>query len=168
MAKHCAISQICIHNTHPEQFLLLHSAETQWWWLQDAKLQKNAAFEAARKEAADLEKQLADLKADLQKSEKHIEVSSSCYSIGQHVPHPNPVDVVVVRALQQQQLVVCKLFGRTSGSLTLQHAVQFHLTGLLQACFFDANTCKLLSVSMHLELLKCSTALSMLPSTVVN
>lgn len=41
--------------------------------MQDIK-QKNAILEAAKKGAADLEKQLADLKADLQKSEQYIEV----------------------------------------------------------------------------------------------
>ena len=54
---------------------VLGSTTQRVCWLQDVKVQKNASLEAAKKEAADLAKQLADLKADLQKSERDIEVS---------------------------------------------------------------------------------------------
>ena len=43
--------------------------------MQDTRLQKKSSLEAAQKEAAQLQKQLADLKADLQRAESTIEVS---------------------------------------------------------------------------------------------
>ena len=43
--------------------------------MQDTRLQKKASLEAAQQEAAQLQKQLADLKADLQRAESTIEVS---------------------------------------------------------------------------------------------
>ena len=43
--------------------------------VQDTRLQKKSSLEAAEKEAAQLQKQLADLKADLQRAESTIEVS---------------------------------------------------------------------------------------------
>ena len=42
--------------------------------MQDVKLKKDASLEAAKKEAAALQKQLSDLQADLQKSHTQIEV----------------------------------------------------------------------------------------------
>lgn len=43
-------------------------------WVQDTRLQKKSSLDAAQKEAAQLQKQLADLKADLQRAESTIEV----------------------------------------------------------------------------------------------
>lgn len=43
--------------------------------LQDARLQKKSSLEAAQKEAAQLQKEVTDLKADLQSAESTVEVS---------------------------------------------------------------------------------------------
>lgn len=49
--------------------------------VQDTRLQKKSSLEAAQKEAAELQKQLSDLKADLERAESTIEVIHMILSV---------------------------------------------------------------------------------------
>lgn len=64
------------------------------FWVQDSRLQKKSSLDAAQKEVAQLHKQLADLKADLQRTESTIEVCMHdcimCVPLLLHLLIPTP------------------------------------------------------------------------------
>ena len=70
-AMHAVTRCVC----HATLCMLHAKVDMRGCRVQDTRLQKKSSLEAAQKEVAQVQKQLADLKADLQRAESTIEVS---------------------------------------------------------------------------------------------